>query len=166
MARAFNPNPHSVNGMGVPVADRPMPTEEQQLRDTLTLLRNSLAMFEDDPNLAAECAQVRAQVRDVERRLGGMQVAANLKACGVSAITPASFAAWAEVQFADLVDAPEFVPAGTCPVCGLSLTEHPHSEDECYIRHGEDADTMAEIEVAFFEDLAQARIDYRFPNQF
>lgn len=179
MARAFNPNPHSVNGMGVPVADRPMPTEEQQLRDTLTLLRNSLAMFEDDPNLAAECAQVRAQVRDVERRLGGMQVAANLKACGVSAITPQSFAAWAEAEF-DRGVCPECggnlyevrgtiycnqcereVHAGRCPVCGLDLTEPPHGEAEC--------DALLAYEEAGFYDaqaeIAQARIDYRYSSQ-
>ena len=103
MAQAFNPNPLSVNGMGVPVAERPMPTEEQALSDTLTLLRNSLRMMEDERDLAAECAQVRAQVREVERRLG----------VGI-------------------------VPAGTCPVCGLSLTEHPHSESECMEWFAED----------------------------
>ena len=103
MAQCFNPNGFTVNGMGVAVAERPMPTEEQQLRDTLDVLRNSLRMMEDEPDLAAECAQVRAQVREVERRLG----------VGI-------------------------VPAGTCPVCGLSLTEHPHSEADCMEWFAED----------------------------
>ena len=39
------------------------------------------------------------------RKAQGAQVAANLKACGVAAITPASFAAWAEAEFG----------RGTCP---------------------------------------------------
>ena len=131
MAQAFNPNPLSVNGMGVPVAERPVPTEEQALEDTITFLRNSIYFFGDDPDAADAVQHCRERIAEVERKLSGMQVAANLKACGVSAITPASFAAWAEVQFADLVDAPEFVPAGTCPICGLDLTEHPHSKAQC-----------------------------------
>ena len=30
------------------------------------------------------------------------------------------------------------IPAGKCPVCGLSLTEHPHSEAECEAWFAED----------------------------
>ena len=74
---------------------------------------------------------VGCPICNAERRALGAQVAANIKHHGFSPITPQSFAAWAEVQFADFVDAPEFVPAGKCPVCGLDLTEHPHSESEC-----------------------------------
>lgn len=91
---------------------------------------------------------VGCPICNAERKALGAQVSANLKACGASAITPQSFAAWAEVQFADFVDAPEFVPAGKCPVCGLDLTEHPHSDAECMAWFAED-----------YRDAAETRAD-------
>lgn len=176
---AFTKYNITTNGLGVPTTARPMPTEEQVLRDTLDVLRNSLRMMEDEPDLAAEYAEAMRQVRAVERRLSGIQVAANLKACGASAITPQSFAAWAEAEF-DRGVCPECggnlyevrgtiycnqcereVPSGKRPVCGLDLTEHPHGEAEC--------DALLAYEEAGFYDaqaeIAQARIDYRYSSQ-
>jgi len=131
------------------------------------------------PHSEQECAECLAQIRDAERKLSGMHVAANLKACGASAITPQSFAAWAEAEF-DRGVCPECggnlyevrgtiycnqcereVPPGKCPVCGLDLTEHPHGEAEC--------DALLAYEEAGFYDaqaeIAQARIDYRYSSQ-
>ena len=119
-------------------------------------------MCKHDPQYRIENEQaggVGCPICNAERKALGAQVAANLKACGASAITPQSFAAWAEVQFADFVDAPEFVPAGKCPVCGLS--EHPHSEAECEA-------LLAYEEAGFYDaqaEIAQARIDYRYSSQ-
>ncbi len=155
MAQAFNPNPLSVNGMGVPVQARPVPTEEQALEDTITLLRNSICFFGDDPDAADAVQHCRERIAEVERKLSGMQVAANLKACGVSAITPASFAAWADAEFGRGTcecggglyevrgvvycnQCEREIPAGKCQVCGLSLAEHPHSERECMEWYAED----------------------------
>ena len=62
----------------------------------------------------------------------------------------------ASIQIADAV-----IPAGKCPVCGLSLTEHPHSESECMA-------LLAYEEAGFYDaqaEIAQARIDYRYSSQ-
>mgnify|MGYP001457178988 CR=1 FL=1 len=160
MAQAFNPNPLSVNGMGVPTAARPVPTEEQALRDTLDVLRNSLRMMEGD-DLAAEYAEAMRQVRTVERRLSGIQVAANLKACGASAITPQSFAAWAEVQFADLVDAEREAyeaeqDAGYVAAFGIPEERYTTDQGVLSTLSFADADTLAEIEVAYLNDVIPA----------
>ncbi len=124
MATCFNPNAFSVNGMGIPVQGRPQSTERQQLEDTLALLRNSLRMMEDEPDLAAEYAEVRRQVRLIEATLEG---------------TP-------DVQRC-LEDEP--VAAGTCPVCGLDLTMFPHDEETCrewFLEDYRDADeTRADL---------------------
>lgn len=40
------------------------------------------------------------------------------------------------------------IPSGCCPICGLSLTEHPHSEQECMAWFAED-----------YRDAAETRAD-------
>lgn len=58
----------------------------------------------------------------------------------------------ASIQIADAI-----IPAGTCPICGLSLTAHPHGESECQ-------ELIQYDEMRFYDagaELAQARIDYR-----
>lgn len=101
MAQAFNPNPLSVNGMGVPVAERPVPTEEQALEDTITFLRNSIYFFGDDPDAADAVQHCRERIAEVERELSMSR------------------------------EAERIIPASRCPICGLDLTEHPHSEAQC-----------------------------------
>lgn len=99
---------------------------------------------------------VGCPICNAERRALGAQVAANIKHHGFSPITPQSFAAWAEAEF-DRGTCPEcggnlyevrgavycnqcdrVIPSGCCPICGLSLTEHPHSEQECMTWFAED----------------------------
>lgn len=115
---AFTKYNITTNGLGVPTTARPMPTEEQVLRDTLDVLRNSLRMMEDEPDLAAECAEVRASIRSIEEHLSRT------------------------------AEAERVIPAGRCPICGLSLTEHPHSEAECAEWFAED-----------YRDAEQTRAD-------
>ena len=62
----------------------------------------------------------------------------------------------ASIQIADAV-----IPAGKCQICGLDLTEHPHSESECMA-------LLAYEEAGFYDaqaEIAQARIDYRYSSQ-
>lgn len=124
MAQAFNPNGFTVNGMGVPVQARPVPTEEQALRDTLDVLRNSLLMMEGEPDLAAECAEVRASIRAIEEHLSMSR----------------------EAERVLIADA---IPAGKCPICGQDRAEFPHSEWDCMEWFAEDyadqADTIATL---------------------
>lgn len=49
----------------------------------------------------------------------------------------------ASIQIADAV-----IPAGKCQICGLDLTEHPHSESECMAWFAED-----------YRDAAETRAD-------
>lgn len=166
MAQAFNPNPLSVNGMGVAVQARPVPTEEQALRDTLDVLRNSLLMMEGEPDLAAECAEVRASIRAIEEHLSmSREAERHAYDADQDAAYVAVFGTPKECYHTDqgvmstlsIESARHIIPAGRCPICGLSLTAHPHSESECQ-------DLIQYDEMRFYDagaELAQARIDYR-----